>query len=70
MFPFSKPDEHLVCYVRSGAVVSDIPATAVDQFGMWNLNLYSARLLCVPSFKDEVVQTEEGTWGEIKSFYR
>ena len=69
-FPVSNPEEHLVCYSRGLGGVGNLFGISADQFGVWNLLLTNPKYLCVPSFKDEVVQTLEGTWGELKSTYR
>ena len=68
--PINKPQEHLVCYRIESFDPSPVPALATDQFGVWQMELQARYMLCVPSLKDEVVQTNEGTWGEIKSTYR
>ena len=69
-FPITKPTEHLVCYLLAQSDPANIVVVAEDQFGVWSLALTERELLCVPSLKDQVVQTNEGSWGEIKSIYR
>ena len=68
--PIRKPTEHLVCYFVRFGTTTELSLVAFDQFGQWNIALQSRKMLCVPSLKDEVVQTLEGTWGQIKSTYR
>jgi hypothetical protein len=37
---------------------------------MWPLDVGPSWCLCLPAWKDNVVRTEESTWGKIKSLYR
>ena len=70
VFPIQKPEEHLVCYRTELPDPLTVFISATDQFGYFELPLVSREMVCVPSFKDEVVQTNEGTWGQLKSTYR
>ena len=70
-FPVTKPEEHLVCYWVNPTPTSQPPLVITqDQFGIWPVEVTQRVMLCVPSLKDQVVQTLDGTWGEIKSIYR
>ena len=69
-YPVNKPDEHLVCYTYEQVITPPRQVIAEDQFGLWPLTLVDRRGLCVPSLKDDFVQINEGTWGELKSIYR
>jgi hypothetical protein len=64
------PDQHLVCYQIPGEV-TDFSAAVTDQFVPGSqLRLIDYRYLCVPSTKHDPTQTEQSTWGRLKTLYR
>lgn len=70
-FPPPHPSEHLVCYEILTGDGPPIGIGITDQFVQQAPNeLIHIELLCVPSLKEEIVQTEGGSWGKIKSIYR
>jgi hypothetical protein len=69
IFPIIDPVVHLTCYLIDDPNPYGIPLTATDQFGQWSLDAGFSDCLCVPAFKDDVVGTEESTWGKIKGLY-
>ena len=64
------PTEHLVCYFIEFKSVGSFASGFVDQFQNNQFALNERKFLCVPSEKEEVVQTLEQTWGRMKSIYR
>lgn len=70
VYPIIDQEAHLACYRLDPPWTYLIPVVAFDQFGEWQFDLIDHDCLCVPSFKQVVVQTESSTWGEIKSLYR
>lgn len=70
-YPPPHPEDHLVCYQILTGQGNPIPVGFTDQFiDQASNELILRDLLCVPSFKEEVVQVEPGSWGKIKSYYR
>ncbi len=61
---------HLAVYRLDPTLFTDVPATAYDQFGVWQFSGLEAIWLVVPSDKHTVVGTESKNWGSIKSLYR
>ena len=70
VFPIKKPEEHLVCYQMQLPTPIRVNVSIADQFGSWFAGIEERKMLCVPSLKDEVVQTLDETWGGLKSIYR
>ena len=64
------PEAHLAVYRLQPTLPSDIPATAYDQFGVWQINAVEAIWLVVPTEKLTVVESETKSWGGIKSLFR
>lgn len=73
VFPIINPDEHLVCY-KVTVFTDPMPSILfADQFvpvGQDTLSLSLRDILCVPSEKEEIVQVEPQSWGQVKSTYR
>jgi len=61
---------HLAVYRLEPPFDTDVPATASDQFGVWQFNSREAIWLAVPSDKLVVIGTEEKSWGSLKGLYR
>jgi len=70
IYPIIDYQAHLACYVVQNATPMTRSITAIDQFGYWQLQTYDNDCLCVPALKEEVIPTEESTWGKIKAMYR
>lgn len=70
VFKIVKPNEHLVCYQIQAPPLNNVAVLFQDQFIVELANFGEARWICVPSEKEEAVQVEDSTWGELKSIYR
>jgi hypothetical protein len=70
VFPIIDPGAHLTCYFIDDPNIYGLEITALDQFGEWILNLDKSDCLCLPALKEDVVGSEESTWGRIKALYR
>lgn len=68
-YPILDPEAHLACYRLEPLLTYGLPVVAYDQFGAWQFSLGEHRCLCVPSFKRQVIATEETTWGAVKALY-
>ena len=64
------PESHLAVYRLEPTLLGDVPATAYDQFGIWDINALEAIWLVLPTEKLTVVENEARTWGGVKSLYR
>jgi hypothetical protein len=64
------PESHLAVYRLDPTLLGDIPATAYDQFGIWQITAIEAIWLVVPSEKLTVVGNETQSWGRVKSLFR
>lgn len=69
VYPILDPEAHLACYRIDPPMMYDIPVIAFDQFGVWDFIVLDHDCLCVPSFKRQVVRTEEKTWSEIRGMF-
>lgn len=69
-YPIVDPELHLAVYEVLPPTFT-APVFLYDQFGQFQTPVISGppEYLFVPSFKDEVVSTEPGTWGRIKAVY-
>ena len=67
--PIVDPAIHLACY-RMDPLDVFIGFTAADQFGQWILIDLTSEVFCVPSLKEDPTQTEDSSWGKLKSIYR
>ncbi|HOX27177.1 MAG TPA: hypothetical protein PLL30_15880 [Candidatus Krumholzibacteria bacterium] len=69
VYPILDPQAHLACYRIIPPMIYDISLVAFDQFGEWGVVALDHDCLCVPSWKREVVRTEQRTWSELKSLF-
>jgi hypothetical protein len=69
VYPIVDPSAHLTCYTIEPFFPPEV-ITALDQFGYWTVDIGESTCLCAPANKEDVVGTEEGTWGRIKALYR
>ena len=69
-FPIVHPDAHLAVYKLEPPQPMTQFTFASDQFGMWDINVHSPMWLVVPTLKLMAVDSEQTTWGEVKSLYR
>lgn len=69
VYPIEDPLVHLAVYRLDLGQIWDIPATAFDQFGDWQLTVEQEIWLAVPSEKLSVIGIESNSWGQIKSLY-
>jgi hypothetical protein len=70
VYPIIDPMSHLACYRIDPPLPYDIQVVAEDQFGMHDFMIMDHDCLCVPSWKENVVKTENKTWSDIKELYR
>lgn len=68
--PIVDPEAHLTCYRIDPPMPYQIMVLAFDQFGVWEFEVVGHELLCVPSWKFDVVSTEQRSWSDIKELYR
>jgi hypothetical protein len=68
VYPIVDPTAHLACY-RINPQYYGIVVTALDQFGLWQVEITDQDWLCVPSYKLNPNATERNTWGRIKQRY-
>lgn len=69
VYPILDPEAHLACYRIEPPMPYDILVMAFDQFGDWEFIVVDHDCLCVPSWKREVVQSEQRTWSDVKGLY-
>jgi hypothetical protein len=63
--------DHLVCYkIDPPHTVTSAGFALEDQITRTEAHTFESQWLCVPSFKEDFVQTKESTWGKLKSIYR
>lgn len=70
LFPIVDPQAHLACYRIDPPLPFDIPIFLEDQFGLHDVVVLDHDCLCVPSWKNIVIGTENRTWSDIKGLYR
>jgi len=69
IYPIVDPIAHLACYDVLNPTPFAHAIVAIDQFGQWQLDVFQADCLCVPSLKEHVLKTDTSTWGRIKAMY-
>lgn len=70
VFQIVTPEAHLAVYRLDPTLMGDVPATAYDQFGIWQITATEAIWLVLPTEKLTVIDNETTTWGGVKSLYR
>lgn len=56
--PILHPDDHLVCYAIEGSTFDGANVVTHNQFVQGTLSVGAARMLCVPSSKDKVIEVD------------
>ncbi len=69
-YPIVDPTAHLACYFVDNPVIFGIVVPTLDQFGNWQIVLDRNDCLCNPALKEDVVGTQQSTWGRIKALYQ
>ena len=69
VYPILDPEAHLACYRIEPPMPYDIQVLAFDQFGIWDFFVIDHDCLCVPSWKRQVIGTENRSWSDVRGLY-